>query len=72
MSGRCLESLSNVLIDHVTNAGGGWRCAYDVTALYFEAEREDELRKVGYSKVRRVNSQVIVGTRQVRAGGPCR
>ena len=72
MSGRCLESLSIVLFDHVTDAGGGWRCVYDVTALYFEAEREDELRKVGYSKVRRVDPQVIVGTRQVRAGCPCR
>ena len=61
MSGRCLENLSNVLFDHVTNAGGGWCCAYDVTALYFEAEREDELRKVGYSKERRVDPQVIVG-----------
>lgn len=65
MSDRCLESLSNVLFDHVTNGGGGWRCAYDVTALYFE----DELRKVGCSKVRRVDPQAIVGARQVRALG---
>ena len=69
VSGRCLENLSNVLFDHVTNAGGGWCCAYDVTALYFEAEREDELRKVGCSKVRRVDLQAIVGARQVRALG---
>ena len=48
---------------------GGWRCAYDVTALYFEAEREDELRKVGCSKVRRVDPQAILGARQVRALG---
>ena len=40
-----------------------------MTALYFEAEREDELRKVGYSKVRRVDPQAIVGARQVRALG---
>ena len=25
-------------------------CLYDVTTLYFEAEKEDKLRKVGYSK----------------------
>src|ERR1700738_1334932 len=30
---------------------------YDVTTLYFEAENEDELRKVGYSKERRVDPQ---------------
>ncbi|WP_101588474.1 hypothetical protein [Actinomyces oris] len=57
------------MFDHVTNAGGGWCCAYDVTALYFEAEREDELRKVGCSKVRRVDPQAILGARQVRALG---
>ena len=30
---------------------------YDVTTLYFEAEKEDDLRKVGYSKERRVDPQ---------------
>lgn len=34
---------------------------YDVTTLYFEAEKEDELRKVGYSKERRVDPQIVVG-----------
>lgn len=38
---------------------------YDVTTLYFEAEKEDDgkdgLRKVGYSKERRVDPQVVVG-----------
>lgn len=34
---------------------------YDVTTLYFEAENEDELRKVGMSKERRVDPQIVVG-----------
>jgi hypothetical protein len=34
---------------------------YDVTTLYFEAENEDELRKVGMSKERRVDPQIQVG-----------
>ena len=32
-----------------------------MTTLYFEAEREDDLRRVGYSKDRRVDPQIIVG-----------
>lgn len=34
---------------------------YDVTTLYFEAENEDQLRKVGMSKERRVDPQILVG-----------
>lgn len=63
------ESVERLVRSRHQRWWGGWRCAYDVTALYFEAEREDELRKVGYSKVRRVDPQAIVGARQVRALG---
>ena len=45
-------------------------CLYDVTTLYFEAENEDELRKVGYSKERRVDPQIVVGLLVDRAGFP--
>ena len=41
---------------------------YDVTTLYFEAEKEDRLRKVGYSKERRVDPQIVVGLLVDRAG----
>lgn len=34
---------------------------YDVTTLYFEAQNEDDLRKVGMSKERRVDPQIQVG-----------
>ena len=43
---------------------------YDVTTLYFEAEKEDELRKVGYSKERRVDPQIVVGLLVDRRGFP--
>ena len=41
-----------------------------MTTLYFEAEREDDLRRVGYSKERRVDPQIIVGLLVDRAGFP--
>ena len=41
-----------------------------MTILYFEAEREDDLRRVGYSKERRVDPQIIVGLLVDRAGFP--
>ncbi len=35
---------------------------YDVTTLYFEADREDDLRKTGFSKEgRHKNPQIILG-----------
>ena len=73
--GRCgqrgyREAICQALFDHVTASGGLALCLYDVTTLYFEAEREDDLRKVGYSKERRVDPQVIVGLLVDRAGFP--
>ena len=45
-------------------------CLYDVTTLYFEAEHEDALRKVGFSKERRVDPQIVVGLLVDRNGFP--
>jgi hypothetical protein len=45
-------------------------CLYDVTTLYFEAEKEDGLRKVGFSKERRVDPQIVVGLLVDRRGFP--
>ena len=64
------EAISQALFEHVTASGGLALCLYDVTTLYFEAEREDDLRRVGYSKERRVDPQVIVGLLVDRAGFP--
>ena len=73
--GRCVErgyrqAISQALFEHVTNTSGLALCLYDVTTLYFEAEREDDLRRVGYSKERRVDPQVIVGLLVDRHGFP--
>jgi transposase len=34
---------------------------YDVTTLHFEIDKEDEYRKSGYSKERRLELQIVVG-----------
>ena len=76
--GRCVErgyreAISQALFEHVTNTGGGLAlCLYDVTTLYFEAEKEDDLRRVGYSKEGRVDPQVIVGLLVDHRGFPLR
>lgn len=53
---------------HATRGGALTVVLYDVTTLYFEAENEDRLRKVGMSKERRVDPQILVGL-LVDAGG---
>jgi hypothetical protein len=55
---------------HAAGAGGLALVLYDVTTLYFEAEKEDHLRKVGYSKERRVDPQIVVGMLVDRNGFP--
>ncbi len=48
---------------HAAGRAGGTltMVLYDVTTLYFEVEKEDGLRKVGMSKERRVDPQILVG-----------
>jgi Transposase DDE domain len=55
---------------HATRGGGSAVVLYDVTTLHFEAEREDQLRKVGMSKERRVDPQVTVGLLTTADGFP--
>jgi hypothetical protein len=43
---------------------------YDVTTLHWEADKEDNLRKVGFNKQRKVDPQVIVGLLVDRRGFP--
>lgn len=43
---------------------------YDVTTLYFEAQKEDEYRKSGLSKERRLEPQITVGLLVGRDGFP--
>lgn len=56
--------------EHARTSGDITLVMYDVTTLYFEAEKEDDLRKVGYSKERRVDPQIVVGLLVDRQGFP--
>jgi hypothetical protein len=55
-----------------TDCGGLRHLLCDVTTLYSEAESEDDLRKVGYSKKRRVDPQIVVGLLVDRTDGESR
>ena len=43
------------------NASGISLVLYDVTSLYFEIQKDDDYRKPGMSKERRLEPQIIVG-----------
>ncbi|KAF0833185.1 DDE family transposase [Ornithinibacter aureus] len=64
------DTVASACFAHASTSGDVSLCLYDVTTLYFEAEHEDELRKVGYSKERRVDPQIIVGLLVDRVGFP--
>ncbi|EWT04985.1 transposase [Intrasporangium chromatireducens Q5-1] len=64
------EQVATACFTHTMSTGDVSLCLYDVTTLYFEAEKEDGLRKVGFSKERRVDPQVVVGLLVDRAGFP--
>ncbi|WP_346728343.1 IS1634 family transposase [Microbacterium lacticum] len=55
---------------HATREGPLTVVLYDVTTLYFGAEREDKLRRVGMSKERRVDPQILVGLLVDQGGFP--
>lgn len=72
---RCVEQdwrdkLATAAYTHATRDGVLKLVLYDVTTLYFEAEDEDELRKVGMSKERRVDPQIVVGMLVTADGFP--
>ena len=67
---RYRDQIATKCFEHATTSGDVSLVLYDVTTLYFEAEHEDELRKVGYSKERRVDPQIVVGLLVDRNGFP--
>ena len=69
-TGRYRDAIAAKCFTHAADRGGLSLLLYDVTTLYFEAEDEDELRKVGYSKERRVDPQIVVGLLVDRTGFP--
>lgn len=73
--GRCQDGayrdhIAELCFQHARASGDVSLCLYDVTTLHFEAAEEDALRKVGYSKERRVDPQIIVGLLVDRHGFP--
>ena len=64
------DRVAAACFEHASTAGDLSLVLYDVTTLYFEAEKEDALRKVGFSKERRVDPQVVVGLLVDRNGFP--
>lgn len=68
--GSYRDLIAGACFAHAQNSGDVSLVLYDVTTLYFEAEKEDDLRKVGYSKERRVDPQIVVGLLVDRFGFP--
>lgn len=68
--GRYRDLIATACFAHAATGGDVSLVLYDVTTLYFEAEKEDDLRKVGYSKERRVDPQIVVGLLVDRHGLP--
>ena len=68
--GRYRDLIAKACFAHAATSGDVSLVLYDVTTLYFEAEKEDALRKVGYSKERRVDPQIVVGLLVDRTGFP--
>ncbi|MFC7376892.1 IS1634 family transposase [Brachybacterium sp. GCM10030268] len=67
---RYRDQIATKCFEHTATSGDISLVLYDVTTLYFEAEYEDQLRKVGYSKERRVDPQIVVGLLVDRNGFP--
>lgn len=69
-TGNYRDQIAATCFEHASTSGDISLVLYDVTTLYFEAEKEDGLRKVGYSKERRVDPQIVVGLLVDRRGFP--
>ena len=73
-AGTYRDQIATACFAHAATRGDVSLVLYDVTTLHFEAEKEDPgasgLRKVGYSKERRVDPQIVVGLLVDRAGFP--
>ena len=68
--GNYRDRIAELCFTRVLACGDVSLVLYDVTTLYFEAEHEDGLRKVGYSKERRAGPQIVVGLLVDRQGFP--
>lgn len=63
------KAISNLCFDHA--AGQNLSLVlYDVTTLYFEVQQEDDFRKPGLSKERRLEPQIVIGLLVTQSGFP--
>lgn len=69
-AGGYRDQIAASCFHHACATGDVSLVLYDVTTLYFEADKEDALRRVGYSKERRVDPQIVVGLLVDRLGFP--
>ncbi len=69
-AGPARDVVAAKCFEHSRDCGGLSLLLYDTTTLHFQAEHEDELRRVGYSKDRRVDPQIVVGLLVDRTGMP--
>lgn len=69
-AGDYRDQIATACFTHAATHGDVSLVLYDVTTLYFEAAKEDDLRKVGYSKERWVDPQIVVGLLVDRNGFP--
>ena len=70
VTGGYRAQVTDVCFNHASTSGDVSLCLYDVTTLRTQAEREDDFRKVGFSKDRSVDPQIVVGLLVDRAGFP--
>jgi hypothetical protein len=64
------DLLADACFDHAATSGDVSLILYDVTTLRTQAEREDDFRKVGFSKDRSIDPQIVVGLLMDRQGYP--
>ncbi len=69
-AGSYRDQIAALCFAHALTGGDVSLVLFDVTTLYFEADEEDDLRKVGFSKERRVDPQIVVGLLVDRRGFP--
>ena len=55
------DKLAKLCFAHASKGAGITLVLYDVTTLYFEVQKEDEYRKPGMSKERKLEPQILVG-----------
>jgi hypothetical protein len=67
---NCRDQLAGLCFAHAATSGDVSLILYDVTTLHWEADKEDSFRKVGYSKQRLVDPQILVGLLVDRRGFP--